>query len=360
MNDEFLKLLSILNEKKAVNFFDNTKSSVNVIEDVTKITRDLSWIDLLEETIPYIDSIVRNPRRYIVSEEDLIPVEKTKKITEESVRHLAKHTSLIQDVDKDGFVKPLKLLNVFKEETFDVYENRFIYSLIINSKEFLQDQLALKEINLKGSSLKTVNYVGKTSLDNENISVSLEIVREKVDDNYEDGNLEARIRRAIEIFDDFISTDFIRNLKHATPVHSPIRKTNVILKDKNFNMCVLLWEMIEKFDVKNVIKEERIRKLDTVSGLSKKLCVSSYLQYYDSCDKSEINIEENGLLIRKLIEALIENGKFSEKEFKNMLTKEYKKYKDKKDNVYVEIRHILRNNLKIHENMLKKSLLYLK
>ncbi len=360
MNDEFLKLVSVLGEKKANTFFDNTKASVNSIEDVTKVVRDLSWIELLEETIPYIDSIVRNPRRYIVSEEELIPVEKTRKVTEESVKHLAKHTSLIQDIDEQGMVKPLKLLNVFKEETFDVYENRFIYSLIVNTKNFLQDQLELDVVSLKGKSVKSTVYKSETVIDGEKVKININIETEKEEEvSSSKGSLDDRIKRSIEIFNDFLGTEFIRSLKNVMPVRSPIRKTNVILKDKNFIKCVLLWEMIEKFDVKNSVRTSSIRKLNNNKNMASKLGVGAYLNYF-SINESISDAEENNLFIKKLIESYISKSSFNEKEFKAMLNKEYKEFKSKRDNIYIEIRHEFRNNLIKHENCLKKSLLFLK
>lgn len=47
---------------------------------------------------------------------------KSQVVTEESIRHLAQHTSMIQEVQEDGTVIPLKLLNVYREETVDLYE----------------------------------------------------------------------------------------------------------------------------------------------------------------------------------------------------------------------------------------------
>ena len=54
----------------------------------------------------------------------------SKRINEESIKHLAQHTQLIQSVGKDNMPQPVKILNVYKEETYDLYENRFISTLI--------------------------------------------------------------------------------------------------------------------------------------------------------------------------------------------------------------------------------------
>ena len=104
----------------------NKQSSQDLLK-INKTTKksyvDFSWIPMIEQNLEYIDNIIRNPRRFIIPEEEILIVEKTKKVNQETVRHLASHTNYIQDIDEDGMVKPSKLLNVNKEETYDIYEN---------------------------------------------------------------------------------------------------------------------------------------------------------------------------------------------------------------------------------------------
>ena len=161
---------------------------------------DYSWIQIFEEYIPNLDAIVRNPRRFIQSDETLVPIEKAKKISEESIKHLAQNTQLIQSLDADGMPQPLKILNVFKEETYDLYENRFIASLINNLYVFINMQYEkLKNIDVNNyNAEKSVTYKAKTTIDKEEYSSNLKInikeetnqidikaVKEKIDELYE-------------------------------------------------------------------------------------------------------------------------------------------------------------------------------
>ena len=76
-----------------------------------------------------IDNIFENPKRFIVSQDEILNIEKSKKVGVETVKHLSKHTNFISEVDEEtGDIKPEKLLNELKEETFNTYENRFIYT----------------------------------------------------------------------------------------------------------------------------------------------------------------------------------------------------------------------------------------
>ncbi|HRT82667.1 MAG TPA: DUF2357 domain-containing protein, partial [Oscillospiraceae bacterium] len=98
---------------------------------------DLAWVDAIEECIIPLDNIVRNPRRFIVQEEEIVPIERARRITAESVRHLAQHTNMIARVDDDN-VTPSSILNVFREESYEIYENRFIFTLIRQLLHFIE------------------------------------------------------------------------------------------------------------------------------------------------------------------------------------------------------------------------------
>lgn len=85
---------------------------------------------------------------------------KAKVVTEESIRHLAQHTSMIQEVQEDGTVIPLKLLNVYREETVDLYENRFIKSLVDNLYTFVNNKLNESDQRSYAKVESTVTYQG--------------------------------------------------------------------------------------------------------------------------------------------------------------------------------------------------------
>ena len=176
MNNELSLLVKDIPQDDVELFSKNTVATIDAKKVVDKITIDYSWVDVLDESIPYLDNIIRNPRRFIVSEEDIVPIEKTKKVAEESIKHLAVHTNLIQDVDEDGMVKPIKLLNVFKEETIDLYENRFIYSLITNLYTFVREQMTYEEQSASNKEERSVHYEANTSFDNRTVNIKLDLV----------------------------------------------------------------------------------------------------------------------------------------------------------------------------------------
>ena len=113
-----LKVLDLYHktQEKNIEKFQNKKNStLKVITDFDKVEADVEWINIMEDTIRYIDNILRNPNRFIVNEEDIVKIELARRVTVESIKHLSRNTNLIQDYDKNtGDVKPSKILNINK------------------------------------------------------------------------------------------------------------------------------------------------------------------------------------------------------------------------------------------------------
>ena len=74
-------------------FLNNINAILSVKKDYEKKEYDYEWIDMIDETLPYLDNILRNPKRFIINEEEVVQVEKSKKVTVESIIHLTQHTN---------------------------------------------------------------------------------------------------------------------------------------------------------------------------------------------------------------------------------------------------------------------------
>ena len=92
---------------------------------------DVSWVETIENGLLHVDNVLRDPRRTIEDVEEIVPIALSRKITVESVKHLAQHTDLIQSIDKKtGKITPSKILNIHKEESLMTYENKFVNTLV--------------------------------------------------------------------------------------------------------------------------------------------------------------------------------------------------------------------------------------
>ncbi len=99
-------------------------------------TISFDWLDEIEKACPFIDNIIRHPKVTLVKDERVVEVERAKKITVDSIKDLAKHSNYITDVVDDD-VKVSKILDVRNEETFNIYENRFLYTLVKELDSFV-------------------------------------------------------------------------------------------------------------------------------------------------------------------------------------------------------------------------------
>lgn len=174
------------NEKEKNNvkdFTEKTESTLTVETDKKNTTLDTEWLDIVEDTIQYIDNIFRNPNRFIVNDEEVVKVEQAKKITVETIKHLSKNTNFIQTIDPvTGDVTPSKLLNIRKEESYDTYENRLIYTLVQNTRMFIKRRkeeltslLTVNESVEDAKNDKNLHYTATSQLEGEQVKVNMNL-----------------------------------------------------------------------------------------------------------------------------------------------------------------------------------------
>lgn len=214
---------------------------------------DDKWLSAIEDALPHLDTIVRNPRRFIVVEEDLVDTSRARSVNEESVKHLATHTNFIHGIDKErDMILPSKLLNSTKEESFEVYENRFIYTLLKNLQQFVRNRYDAIMGKVAQNEFIRLEVDKTTRFTDANVSIKLDSVVKmpydkavkKVSDN--DQSL-ARISKIFGVINGFMATPFAREMVHSAPVRPPIQRTNVILKNQDFKKALALWEFLQNY-----------------------------------------------------------------------------------------------------------------
>lgn len=349
-----------IDKEKLQEFTSSTSSDIVINRSVDKKTSDTSWIDMIEECIPYLDNIIRNPRRFIVQEEDIVPIEKAKVVTEESIRHLAQHTSMIQEVHEDGTVIPLKLLNVYREETVDLYENRFIKSLVDNLYAFVTSKLEESDQKSYAKIDSEVKYSGLMKKKGEVVEVNLTLKSKKdeiVDASKDGHSLDERIEHIRDIIATFRGSTFIKSLKESSPVRSPIRKTNVILKEQNFIKALELWEYLEKNNIKPMTSVEKKTEVIKNNDIKSKYDLSFFIDNDAISGKMDIkNTEYDGSLVSKLVNDFVFGGNITEKEFRKLVDKEFKEANKRKEKITSSIRKVFDDYLedvnKKHKKMI--------
>ena len=233
--------------------FDMVSDGENTVTQTNRVlhkTVDEKWLVAVENTLEAIDNIIGKPRRFIKSTETLVPLDLAKKISGQSVRHLSQHTQFIAGV-QDGMVMPDKILNVENEESFDLYENRFVATLIKKLVIFIDkrtDVIFWSTGDERESVLKMDSAIDD---DYEHIDYKLEMVVHSKQSYMENDSKQMetfkRIDRVRRIIMDFNRSQFMALMKSLPPVRPPIQRTNMLTKDPNYRKCFELWRFLEEY-----------------------------------------------------------------------------------------------------------------
>ena len=362
---EELKIFDLyekFNTKTAEEFMDKIDSTVDIKAEYEKVIEDTEWIEIMEETVPYIDNILRNPNRFIVNEEEIVKIELARKITVESIKHLSKNTNLIQDYDKKtGDVRPSKILNINKEENYDTYENRFIYTLIQNMKFFINKKKKAVEERQKISEKnnKELSYTGNSNYSKEKVEISIKLSTSLNSDKNNKQNNKENVLERIEKLERKI-TDLtcaevykIIDKKHITLVTSPIKKTNVILKNVNFQYAVRLWNFLQtnlEDKSKHINQKEEHSNKEELKKLADETFLLNYL-ILNSIDKDAIENEETQRELKsqsmtQMIERIVDlNSELSPKELKELIADKYLVVKYRNIATIGEIQRIFKEHI---------------
>ena len=369
MNElEVIDLYNKTPKQKIDSFNGKLSSNLNVTTDYDKIECNFEWLELMEDTIIYLDNILRNPNRFIVNEEEIVKIELARRITVESIKHLSRNTNLIQDYDvKTGDVRPSKILNINKDESYNTYENRFIYTLINNMKSYinLKKQKLLTSSSLK--DFKNLDYRAQTSLGHEKVNININVdskILEKSSDGVKDVfGLQERIERLELHISDLTSSEVYKSLAklHVANVTSPIKKTNVILKNVNFQYAVKLWNYMQEHIQDENKRSKENKKYEDKGSLKKYMDETSLFSYLILDNLNENNLHEklSEQEIEKITDSLIEkivtlNTDLSEEKLEEMIGTKIIVAKRKNMASLVEIKEIFNKHIDNYFNKIKE------
>lgn len=219
-------------------------------EELVKVV-DEEWISMIEDSLDAINTIIENPRRFITTEEEVVPVSLAKKISADSVRHLSQNTQFLAPSD-DGSVHPTRILNVSTVETYDLYENRFIYHLIQRLLTFVDKRTDVIFWSTGNEIRNRFKMHSKIDDAYEEIEYNVEMTvknRQSFAENDADNmDVFMRIDRVRRLVMALRGASFCQIMNGCSAVRSPIQRTNLIMKDPNYRKCYQLWQFMERYD----------------------------------------------------------------------------------------------------------------
>ena len=350
------------NKKNTKDFVDKTTSTFRVKTETKKTINDLEWIQKMQETIPYLDNIFRAPNRFIINEEEIVKIELARKITVDSIKHLSKNTNLIQSIDKKtGDVRPSKILNINKEESYDTYENRLIYTLIQNMKFFIDRRKKSLEaiLGIESKNNKTLEYNAQTSADSEKIEINLAL--KSALDQQEDKSNEKleevleEIKKLEQNISMLTNSDVYKVIekKHISLVREPIKKTNVVLKNVNFQYAMKLWNYLrDNYEDKTKQVDENLDYAD--EGELKQLFDETFMLQYlvmktldeDETETSQTREQIKENILEQMIDKLVDlDSGITQEDLNNLISNKYEVIKYKRMEALKELQKVFRKHI---------------
>ena len=248
--------------------FEIVQAGNNTIHQNNRVLHkvvDERWLTVVEEGLTSIFNIVDKPRRFIATTEEVVPVALARKITADSVRHLSQNTQFITTNAK-GDIQPTKVLNVTTEESFDLYENRFVYHLIQRLFAFVDKRTDVIFWSTGDETCNTLCMESKIDDAYEEISYKVEMTvknRQSFAENDNDNmELFKRIDRVRRMSRTLRASSFCDIMNGCAKVKSPIQRTNLMMKDPDYRNCYKLWQFIESYDEVGYSIEEQDTALE--------------------------------------------------------------------------------------------------
>ena len=227
-------------------------------------TIEEDWVDAIEAGLIHVEKAIKMERQFIRSNGEVIPIEKVKHVSRESVEHLAKHSSLITRYEEGEDIVPDKLYTVERLNDYAVYENRFLYMLLCYLRDFVT--LRYNDIlDLTNKYDATVEFDKRVTNGRQTMSYTVSMHDVRRDDDYLKNHNPAkdiidRIDLILKTILAFLATPLMEEVSKAPMLKPPITKTNVLKMNNTFKGAVALYDFIVSYDKKgyNVEIHEKV------------------------------------------------------------------------------------------------------
>lgn len=209
---------------------------------------DGNFLDVVIGAYPSLLKICRDPKKTLAYMQEVVAMEKAKKVDSESIRHLASHTQYIRDINEQNEVIPSKILSTYAEDNIGIYENRFIKSLINRVIVFLDTRLKLMDENLESISADEIRYKNNIKLSHRKIDLemNIKISNEIFDETQKARELFDKTKNALDKYRALKGTGLYQAVAKLKDVVPPIMKTNIILHNPDFKIAYNLWLYIDR------------------------------------------------------------------------------------------------------------------
>ena len=249
------------------------------------------WVNAIEEGLSFIDKAIKEDRQFIRSNGEVVPIEKVKHVSKDSVEHLAKHSNLITRKTEGEDLIPDQLYTVEKLNDYAVYENRFLYMLLC----YLRDFITLRYNNileLSNTYHGTMTMKKSVKMARQQIDYSVELTDLRRDDPYLREHNDAkelidRINLLLKAVLALLATPLMQVVSKAPMLKPPITKTNVLKMNNNFKQAMALYSFVTSYPGDGYTVETQVKELhpfrdDVADEMAETVLLTSFLVYEHS------------------------------------------------------------------------------
>lgn len=315
------------------------------------------WIAAIEEALPSLHHVVMKPKKFIEEEREVVNIAMARNITNESLRHLTQHSDLIDKYEEDGTVIPNRILNIFKEESLNIYENRFICTLIAELQHFVNKRYNVIFEHTKDELGSFFEMESRIDNYTETVDYKLSVkVREKQSDLVNEKENEDIFERLIKLHrqvNGLASTEFITTMRGYPPVRHPIVKTNTIKKNMHYKACQKLWNFIYSYDkvgyTVNLVKKEPVISKEFEKDIYNSF-IWNYAMLHNQIDVAgridighpERKKEINTRYIRQVLEYIVQESGIPDDVLKKIVINELSAIQSKRKREIAELERALK------------------
>lgn len=262
------------------------ESKIDLTVRYLRCTVDESWIAAIEQGMVFVGKAIDEERRFIRSNGEVQPIEKVKRISKESVQHLARHSELITREQPVDSVFPDKLFTVERLNDYATYENRFLYNLLVTVKRFLNERYAAIA-RAMGEYGGTLTAEQKFTSSKRSFAVTVTMNDERHGDDYlTQSAVLTRLDKLNRTVEFYLRTPLMTELSKEDTVRF-VTKNNVLAMDKNFSETVKLYDRLLSYEGTGFTVTEEEKTLDSLPDLDAVSALVGFVSYINGIDLSE-------------------------------------------------------------------------
>ncbi|MBP5216371.1 MAG: DUF2357 domain-containing protein, partial [Bacilli bacterium] len=212
---------------------------------------DAEWINELDKGLQAIDRIIANPKTFIKENATVVLAGLAKRVSSQSVTHLASHSQFVRGFDEEGNVIPEKILSISSEENYQTYENRFVMSLIMKLSVFVANRYNYVKTHGETWNTNVLLMHSKVEIDGVTYEIDNRIRLSEPAEDVSAREYNEQLLAKIKLFSNrvvfYLNSPFMKKMKEAKIVHNPIAMTNILAKNPDYHQALKLWRFLDRY-----------------------------------------------------------------------------------------------------------------